>query len=61
MLAFYHEFMPWFVRTHYEDWVTGPSGIGFGSAAEVEASERMFRQMGLPGIVTSMDGVYDPL
>ena len=56
--AFYHEFMPWFILTHYEEWVTGPSGIGFGSVAEVEVSERIFRQMGLPGIITSMDGVH---
>jgi hypothetical protein len=55
---FYHEFMPWFVQTHYAEWVTGPSGIGFSTAEEVEASEKMFRQMGLPGIVTSMDGVH---
>ena len=56
--CFYHKFMPWFVDTYYQEWVTGPSGIGFSCVDEVEASEKMFRRLGLPGIVTSMDGVH---
>ena len=55
--AFYHTFMPWFLNEYYEQYVTGPSQIGFASIDEVEASEEMFRQLGFPGIITSMDGV----
>ena len=55
---FSHEFMAWFVEHYYKDKVTGVNGIGFQTVAEVEASEKIYRQAGLPGIVTSMDGVH---
>jgi hypothetical protein len=56
--SFAHQFMEWFVDHYYADKVTGPSGVGFQTRADVEASEKIFRQAGLPGIVTSMDGVH---
>jgi hypothetical protein len=58
MRDFFPGFIKWFVETFYSDWVTGASGVGFQHEDDVIESERMFRQMGLPGIVSSMDGVH---
>ena len=51
-------FIQWFVETFYTGWVTGVSGIGFEDEDDLLASEKMFRRLGLPGIVSSMDGVH---
>jgi len=55
---FFHKFTAWMVDHYYADKVTGPSGIGFESVADVEKAERVFRKLGLPSIVTCMDGVH---
>lgn len=53
---FFHQFTAWFVETYYAKFVVEQSGTGFDSLAEVQAAEALFRQMGLPGLITSMDG-----
>ena len=58
MRDFFPVFIKWFVETYYSEWVCGASGVGFQHEADLIESERMFRQMGLPGIVSSMDGVH---
>ncbi len=36
----------------------GQSGLGFDDLASIEQEEKLFRQFGLPGFVTCMDGVH---
>ena len=55
---FFHRFTEWMVDHYYADKVTGRSGIGFDSVSDVEKAEHVFRKLGLPSIVTCMDGVH---
>lgn len=56
--GFFHGFVQWFVDRYWGEKVVGTSGIGFSTVEEVEAAEAKYRQLGLPGIVCSMDGVH---
>ena len=46
---FFADWFPWFVETYFPDWVRMPTG------AERDKHERLFRMVGLPGCVSSMD------
>ena len=52
------QFWGWFREEYWEAYVTGPSGVGFEDLASIQAEEKLFRQMGLPGFITCMDGVH---
>ena len=39
-------------------YVVGKSGVGFDDIVSIEREEKVFRQFGLPGFVTCMDGVH---
>ena len=56
--AFFHDFVQWMVVEYYEEKVTGSTGIGFDNDDAISRSERLFRGVGLPGIISSMDGVH---
>ena len=56
--AFFHNFLSWFVDRFYAEKVVGPSGFGFETKDDVENAEKIFRQLGMPGICTSMDAVH---
>jgi hypothetical protein len=52
------QFWAWFREHYWEAYVTGQSGVGFDDLASIQAEELLFRQMGLPGFITCMDGVH---
>lgn len=52
------QFLKWFRMTYWEQYVVGKSGVGFDDIASIEREEKVFRQFGLPGFVTCMDGVH---
>jgi len=56
--AFFHTFTAWFIETFYKEFVVRESGVGFNTPAQIASAEAVFRQMGLPGIITSSDGVF---
>ena len=56
--TFDKKFWKWFRKEYWETWVGGVSGVGFDDIATIEQEEKLFRQMGLPGFITCMDGVH---
>ena len=56
--VFFHRFTEWVDKTFYEQVVGGPNGLGFNSPEEIQREEQLFRSVGLPGFITSMDGVH---
>lgn len=52
------QFLKWFRLTYWKEYVVGESGVGFDDYASIEKEEKVFRQFGLPGFVTCMDGVH---
>ena len=56
--AFDKQFWAWFREHYWEAYVTGQSGVGFDDLASIQAEELLFRQLGLPGFITCMDGVH---
>ena len=56
--AFSHTFTAWFIETFSKEFVVGESVVGFDTPAQIASAEAVFRQMGLPGIITSTDGVF---
>ena len=56
--TFDKEFLKWFRVTYWQEYVVGQSGVGFDDLAAIEQEEKVFRQFGLPGFVTCMDGVH---
>ncbi len=52
------QFWGWFREEYWEAYVTGQSGVGFEDLASIQVEEKLFRQMGLPGFITCMDGVH---
>ena len=57
LLAFDKKIWKWFRKEYWTTWVVGVSGVGF-DIASIEKEEKLFRQMGLPGFITCMDGVH---
>lgn len=53
-----NKFWKWFRKEYWSTWVVGASGVGFDNLASIEKEEKLFRQMGLPGFITCMDGVH---
>jgi hypothetical protein len=51
------EFATWFDKEYYVSYIDGISGVGFDTLAEIVESERVFRVMNFPGILTCMDAV----
>ena len=45
-------------KEYWSTWVGGVSGVGFDDIASIQHEEKLFRQMGLPGFITCMDGVH---
>jgi len=56
--TFDKKFLKWFRMTYWQEYVVGQSGLGFDDLASIEQEEKLFRQFGLPGFVTCMDGVH---
>jgi hypothetical protein len=52
------QFWDWFREHYWESYVTGQSGVGFDDLTSIQAEELLFRQMGLSGFITCMDGVH---
>ena len=52
------QFLKWFRLSYWKEYVVGESGVGFDDYASIEKEEKVFRQFGLPGFVTCMDGVH---
>jgi hypothetical protein len=52
------QFAAWFDKEYYVAYIGGIYGVGFDTHAEIVESERLFRAMGLPGILTCMDAVH---
>ena len=52
------QFWVWFREQYWESYVTGQSGVGFDDLATIQAEDKLFSQMGLPGFITCMDGVH---
>ncbi len=52
------QFLKWFRLTYWKEYVVAESGVGFDDYASIEKEETVFRQFGLPGFVTCMDGVH---
>jgi hypothetical protein len=50
--------LKWFRLIYWKEYVVGESGVGFDDYASIEKEEKVFRQFGLPGFVTCMDGVH---
>jgi hypothetical protein len=50
--------LPGIDKEYYVAYIGGISGVGFDTHAEIVESERLFRAMGLPGILTCMDAVH---
>jgi hypothetical protein len=51
------DFAVWFDKEYYVSYIGGISGVGFDTHTEIVESERLFRDMGLPGILTCMDAI----
>ncbi len=45
------EFAAWFEKDYYAAYIGGISGVGFDTHAEIVESERLFRALGLPGML----------
>ncbi len=58
LLTFDKKFWKWFRQEYWTTWVVGVSGVGFDDITSMEKEEKLFRQMGLPGFITCMDGVH---
>jgi hypothetical protein len=56
--TFDKKFLKWLRMTYWQEYVVGQSGLGFDDLASIEQEEKLFRQFGLPGFVTCMDGVH---
>ena len=56
--AFDKKFLKWFRMTYWKEYVVGESGVGFDDLQSIQQSEAVFRQFGLPGFITCMDGVH---
>ena len=56
--AFDQQFLKWFRLTYWKEYVVGESGVGFDDLVEIQQEEKVFRQFGLLGFVTCMDGVH---
>ena len=52
------EFAAWFDKEYYVAYIGGMSGVGFDTHTEIVESERLFRALGLPGVLTCMDAVH---
>ncbi len=52
------KFWDWFREQYWETYVTGQSGVGFEDLVSIQTEEKLFGQMGVPGFITCMDGVY---
>ena len=55
---FFHRFTAWMVDFYFDYKVTGPSGIGFKTVADVEKAELISCKLGLLSIATCVDGVH---
>ena len=52
---FFPKFLSWMVETYYDDVVYAPR-----NAEEIQASADLYNKVGIPGAVSSMDGVHLP-
>jgi hypothetical protein len=52
---FYPQFLAWMMETYYDKVVYAPR-----NAQEIQASANLYNQVGIPGAVSSMDGVHLP-
>ena len=53
--TFYMQWIDWFVREYYDEWVSMPT-----TEEEIEKLEAIFKPLGLGGCVFSMDAVHIP-
>ena len=55
---FDRKFLKWFHMTYWNEYVVGETGVGFDDYVSMQREEKLFRQFGLPGFLTCMDGVH---
>ena len=52
------DFAAWFDKEYYVAYIGGMCGVGLDTHTEIVESERLFRALGLPGVLTCMDAVH---
>ena len=52
------DFAAWFDKEYYVAYIGGMCGVGLDPHTEIVESERLFRALGLPGVLTCMDAVH---
>ena len=52
------DFAAWFDEEYYVAYIGGMCGVGLDTHTEIVESERLFRALGLPGVLTCMDAVH---